>query len=102
MLPNHQYSVTQRQPLLWIIRNRRVHRSMSNRNTCRRRNHPPNMLIGLVPHLDPKGEVAGNVVQVGIGQLPQKFIDPEVPSELAPQRPFDASRSCSSTLSVCS
>jgi hypothetical protein len=41
-------------------------------------------------------------VQVGIGQLPQKFIDPEVPSELAPQRPFDASRSCSSTLSVCS
>ena len=33
--------------------------------------HPPDMLIRLVPHLDAKGEIAGNVVQVGIGQLPQ-------------------------------
>ena len=67
MLPNHQYPIPQREPLLRVVRNRRIHRSMSDRNASRRRNHPPNMLIRLVPHLDPKGEVAGNVVEVGIG-----------------------------------
>ena len=79
MLPNPKYPIPQIEPLIGIIRNRGIHRSMSNRNACRRRNHPPNMLIRLVPHLDPKGEVAGNVVQVWIGELPQKIIDAEVP-----------------------
>jgi hypothetical protein len=67
MLPNHEYPIPQREPLIRIIRDRRIQRSMSDRNACRRRNHPPNMLIRLIPHLDPKGEVAGDIVQVGIG-----------------------------------
>jgi hypothetical protein len=99
MLPNHEYPIPQREPLLRIIRDGRIQRSMSDRNARRCRNHPSNMLIGLIPHLDPEGEVAGDVVEVRIGELPQKFIDAV---ELAPQRPFDASRSCSSTLRVCS
>ena len=78
MLSNNEYPIPQREALIRIIRNRRIQRSMSDRDTSRRRNHPPNMLIRLIPHLDPKGEVARDVVQVGIGQLPQKFIDAEV------------------------
>ena len=77
MLPNHQYPIPQREPLIRIIRNRRIHRGMADRHACRRRDHPPNMLIGLVPHLDPKGQVAWDVVQVRVGQLAQKFIDAE-------------------------
>jgi hypothetical protein len=78
MLPNKQYPVAQREPLLRIIRNRRIHRSMPDRNASRRRNHLSNMLIGLIPHLDPKGEVAGNVVEVRIGELPKPLIHPEI------------------------
>jgi hypothetical protein len=63
MLSNNQYPIPQREPLIRIIRNRRIHCRVPNRNASRRRNHPPNMLIRLIPHLDPKGEVAGNVVQ---------------------------------------
>jgi len=102
MLPNQQYPIPQREPLIGIIRDHCIHRSMSNRDASRRRNHPPNMLIRLVPHLDPKGEVARDIMQVRISQLAQKFIHAEVRFQLAPQRPFDASRSSSSTLSVCS
>src|SRR6185312_782728 len=69
MLPNHEYPIPQREPLLRIIRNRRIRRSMSNRDACRRRDYPANMLIRLVPHLDAKGEVAWDIMQVGIGQL---------------------------------
>jgi len=36
------------------------------------------MLIRLVPHLDPEGEVARNVVQVRIGQLPKQLIHSEI------------------------
>jgi hypothetical protein len=67
MLPNHQYPIPQREPLIGIIRDRCIHRSMSKRGASRRRNHPPNMLIRLIPHLDPKGEIARDVVQVWIG-----------------------------------
>ncbi len=63
MLPNHEYPIPQREPLLRIIRNRRIHRSMSNRDACRRSDYAANMLIRLVPHLDPKGEIARDVVQ---------------------------------------
>jgi hypothetical protein len=71
MLPNHEYPIPQREPLIWIIRYRRIHRRMADRHARRRRNHPPNMLIGLVPHLDPKGEVAWDVVEVRISELPK-------------------------------
>ena len=67
MLPNHEYPIPQCEALIGIIRDRRVHRCMPDRNASRRRNHPPNMLIGLVPHLNPEGEVAGDVVEVWIG-----------------------------------
>jgi hypothetical protein len=60
MLPNHEYPIPQREPLIRIVRNGRIHRRASNRYTGRRRNHPPNMLSRLVPHLDPEGEVAGD------------------------------------------
>ena len=63
MLPNHEYPIPQREPLLRIVRNRCIHRSMADRHASRRGNHPANMLIRLVPHLDPKGEVARDVVQ---------------------------------------
>ena len=66
MLPNNQHPIPQREPLIWIIRDRRIHRRAPNRNTSRRRDHPPNMLIRLVPHLDPEGEIAWNVVEVRI------------------------------------
>jgi hypothetical protein len=92
MLPNHQYPIPQREPLIRIIRNCRIHRSVPHRNARRRRNYPPN---------DPEGQVAWDVVQVRIGELPKQIIR-KYASELAPQRLFDASRSCSSTLSVCS
>ena len=45
MLPNHKYPIPQREPLLRIVRNRRIHRSMSNRNACRRRNHVSGLTV---------------------------------------------------------
>ena len=41
MLPDHEYPIPQREPLIRIIRNRRIHRGMADRNACRRRNHSP-------------------------------------------------------------
>jgi hypothetical protein len=70
MLPNHQYPIPQREPLMGIVRDRCIHRSMSNRNACRRRNHPPDMLIRLVPHLD----LAGDVVQVSATPHPMEML----------------------------
>ena len=67
MLPNHEYPIPQREPLIRIVRNRRIHRRVPNRNASRRRNHPPNMLIRLIPHLDPKGKIVRDIVQVWIG-----------------------------------
>ena len=67
MLSNNQYTIPKREPLIRIIRNGRIHRNVTNRNTRRRSNHPLNMLIRLIPHLDPKGEVARDVMQVRIG-----------------------------------
>ena len=61
MLPNHQYPIPQREPLIGMIRDRRIHRSMSKRGASRRRDHQPNMLIRLIPHLDPKEEIAREV-----------------------------------------
>ena len=78
MLPNHEYPIPQREPLIGKVRNRRIHRSKSDRNARRRRNHPSDMLIRLVPHLDPEGEVAWDVVEIWIGQLPKQFIHSEV------------------------
>ena len=62
MLPNNLYPIPQREPLIGVVRNRCIHRRMSDRNARRRRNHPANMLIRLVPHLDPEGEVVRDVV----------------------------------------
>jgi hypothetical protein len=42
---NHQYPIPQHEPLIGIIRYRRIHRGMADCNTSRRRNHPPDMLI---------------------------------------------------------
>jgi len=67
MLPNHVYPIPKCEPLRWIIRNRRIHCCMPDRNTGRCCNHPAHMLICPVPHLDPEREIAGNVVQVRIG-----------------------------------
>jgi hypothetical protein len=39
MLPNHQYPIPQREPLIGIVRNRRIHRSMADRDARQRRNH---------------------------------------------------------------
>ena len=78
MLPDYQYPIPQREPLIGIIRNRRIQRNMPDRNAGRRRNHPSNMLLRLVPHLNAAGEVAGNVVEVRIGELPKQFIHSEV------------------------
>ena len=77
MLPNHLYPIPQREPLIRIIRNRGIHRGMAHDYARRRRNHPSNMLIRLIPHLNPEGEVAGNVVEVRIGELPKQFIHSE-------------------------
>jgi hypothetical protein len=76
ILPNHH--ISQREPLIRIIRNCCIHRGMSNCNTRRRSNHPPNMLIRSVPHLDPEGEVARDVVEVWVGQLPEQLIHSKV------------------------
>ena len=78
MLPNQEYPISQCEPLIGIIRNRRIQRSMPDRNAGRRRNHPSNMLLRVVPHLNAEGEVAGNVVEVRIGELPKQFIHSEV------------------------
>ena len=67
MLPNHEYPIPQREPLIGIVRYRGIHPCMPDRNASRRRNHPSDMLIRLVPHLDPEGEVAWDVMQVRIG-----------------------------------
>ena len=64
MLP--KYPIPQREPLIRIIRNRRIHRGVSDHNACRRRNHPANVLIRLVPHLDPEGEVARMSCKFGL------------------------------------
>ena len=56
VLPNNLDPVPQREPLIGIVGNRRSHRRVAD--TCRRRNHPPQMLVRLVPHLDPEGEIA--------------------------------------------
>jgi hypothetical protein len=39
MLPDHEYPIPQREPLIGIIRNRCVHRGVSDRHACRRRDH---------------------------------------------------------------
>jgi hypothetical protein len=67
MLPNHQYPIPQREPLIRIIRNRCIHRGVPDRNARRRGDHPANMLVRLVPHLDAEGEVTWDVMQVRIG-----------------------------------
>ena len=60
MLLDHQYPIPQREPLIGIIRDRRVQRCMADSDASRRRNHPANMLIRLIPHLDPeRGDCAG-------------------------------------------
>ena len=99
MLPNHQYPIPQREPLFRITRNRRVHRGMSSRNARRCRNHPPNMLIRSRPE---RGIVAGLSCKFGLASCRSNSSTRKYASELAPHRPFDASRSCSSTLSMCS
>ena len=71
MLPNHEYPIPQCEPLIRIIRNRRVQRCMADRNASRCRNYPSNALIRLVLHLNAEGEVARDVMQVRIGQLTQ-------------------------------
>ena len=43
MLPNNQYPIPQREPLIRIIRDRRIHRSMADRNASRCRNYPSNV-----------------------------------------------------------
>jgi hypothetical protein len=49
---------------------------MPNRDTRGCRYHPANVLS--IPHLDVEGEVVGDVVQVGIGQLSKQSVNPEV------------------------
>jgi len=60
MLPNNQYPIQQRETLIRIIRNRCIQRGMSDRDARRRRNHPPNMLIRLIPHLHAKMDYHGS------------------------------------------
>ena len=48
--------------------------------------YPADVLVGSIPHFDAEGQVAWNVVQVGIGELPQQFVHRKYASELAPQR----------------
>ena len=98
--PDHKYPIPKHETLIRIIGNRRIQRGVSDCDTSRRGNHPPNMLIRLVPHLDPEGQIARNVVQVRIGYCRSNSSTRKYASELAPQRLFDASRSCSSTVRV--
>ena len=51
---------------------------MSNRDTRRSRDHPADMPVVSVPHLHPKGQVRRDVMEVGIGELAQQFIDAEI------------------------
>ena len=67
ILSDDKYAVAQRKVLIRIVGNRRIQRSASDRGACRSRDDPPNMLLIAVPHLDPKGQVAWNVMQVRIG-----------------------------------
>jgi hypothetical protein len=67
ILSDDKYAVAQRKVLIRIVGNRRVQRSVSDRGACRSNDDPPNMLLIAVPHLDPKGQVAWNVMQVRIG-----------------------------------
>jgi hypothetical protein len=58
---NHQYPIPQHEPLIGIIRYRRIHRGMADCNTSRRRNHPPDMLIG--PTSRPEGGRGGGLTK---------------------------------------
>jgi hypothetical protein len=65
MLSNHLYPIPQREPLIGIISYRRIHCSVPDRNARRCGNHPSNMLIRSVPHLDPEGEIAWDEAVMG-------------------------------------
>ena len=67
MLPNDKYPIAQREPLIRIVRDRRVERSMPDRYARRSRDHPPNLLIGMIPQLDAEWQMRGDVVQVRVG-----------------------------------
>lgn len=67
ILSDDKYAVAQRKVLIRIVGNRRIQRSVSDRGACRSNDDPPNMPLIAVPHLDPKGQVAWNVMQVRIG-----------------------------------
>jgi hypothetical protein len=69
MLSYDQRPIPQREPLIRIIHDRRVKR-------MRVQSH--------IPHLNAKGEVAGDVVQVRIGRLPKQFVNAEISFEEAP------------------
>jgi hypothetical protein len=78
VLSYRQNSIPQRKPLAGIGRNRRFERRMSNRNTSRCRNHPPDVLIVPVPQFNAERQVGGDVMQVRICQLPQQTINAEI------------------------
>jgi hypothetical protein len=78
MLPNNQGPVPQREALVRVVRNRDIKCGVSNRDTRRRCNHPPDVLVGAVPHFDPERQVSGNVAQVRIGEFAQQLIHTEI------------------------
>ena len=78
MLPNDKYPIAQREPLIGIVRDRRVERSMPDRYARRSRDHPPNLLIRTIPQLNAEWHLRRDVVQVRIGELSKQFVHPEV------------------------
>ena len=78
MLPDYQYPIPQHEPLIGIIRNRRIQRSMANRNA----GHAAithRICCSDWSHISTrKGRLRGNVVEVWIGELPKQFIHSEV------------------------
>jgi hypothetical protein len=64
-----QDAVAQRESLAGVVGNSSVEGGMSDGNTGRCRDDPSKMLPVLIPQLYAKRQVAGNVMQVGVGQF---------------------------------
>ncbi len=78
MLADDQDAVAQREALIGIVRNRSVERRVAYGNARRSSDDPSDVLVVAIPHFDAEGQPRRDVMEVGIGELAEQFIHPEV------------------------
>jgi uncharacterized protein YdeI (YjbR/CyaY-like superfamily) len=76
VLADDQNPVAQREALVGVVGDGRVGRGVADRDARGDSDDgPADVLVRAIPHLDPEGEVARNVVKVRVGGFAQQFVD---------------------------